>query len=113
MYKFKKVKALGLAACLLMIGQTEAQDRKAPAYPLITHNPNFSIWSTTDELNASTTEHWTGADHSLLGLIDVDGNIYRFMGKEEPNYKTILSTSDEKPYTVQYTEKTPTGDWSF
>ena len=102
----------GTLACFITVGQMQAQDRQAPAYPLITHNPNFSIWSTTDQLNVSTTKHWTEADHSLLGLMKVDGNIYRFMGKEEPNYKTILSTSDEKPYTVQYTETAPQGEWT-
>ncbi|WP_270087951.1 glutaminase family protein [Sphingobacterium sp. SYP-B4668] len=112
MNKLKRMNVWCFLCCMLAIGQVEAQQRKAPAYPLITHNPNFSIWSTTDQLNESTTKHWTDADHSLLGLINVDGNIYRFLGKEEPNYKTILNTSHDGPYTVQYSETKPHGDWT-
>lgn len=111
MNKLLRVTLCCLLACLSSFIDAHGQQRKAPAYPLITHNPNFSIWSMTDQLHASTTKHWTGADHSLLGLIHVDGTIYRFLGKEEPNYTTILPTAEEQAFSVQYTESRPQGDW--
>ena len=85
---------------------------RAPAYPLVTHNPNFSIWSMTDKLNEQPTKHWTGKDQSLLGIVKVDDKFYRFMGKDSKIYESVLPTSDEDTYTVAYSEQEPTGKWT-
>ncbi|HVK49298.1 MAG TPA: DUF4965 domain-containing protein [Pseudobacter sp.] len=73
-------KILSCVACFLLAGSLLAQ-RAAPAYPLITHDPYFSIWSATDTLAASPTTHWTGKSHALTGILKVDGQLYRFMGE--------------------------------
>ncbi len=60
-----------------------AQVSKMPAYPLITHDPYFSIWSFSDNANESNTRHWTGREHAILITADVDGVMYQLMGKKE------------------------------
>ena len=68
---------------------------RAPAVPLITVDPFFSVWSTADKLTDKPTTHWTDRSspiartdypveghrpNSMLGLVTVDGVTYRFMG---------------------------------
>lgn len=56
---------------------------RPPAVPLVTHDPYFSVWSTSDQLNGGTTRHWTGKEQPLRSEIFVDGKSFTLMG--EPN----------------------------
>jgi len=102
-----------LLSCLLFLSfVAKTQLQQAPAYPLITHDPYFSIWSFTDDITTSSTKHWTGFDQPLLGWLKVDGKVYRFLGKEDKVYQTIAPTTNESSYSVKYTETEPGAGWN-
>jgi hypothetical protein len=105
-------KILAFMAIALQSAGSISQELRAPAYPLITHDPYFSVWSVSDELTGSVTRHWTGTDQSLTGAIRVDGQWYRFMGQPDLDYQTVLPASDETNYDTRYTETAPAGDWT-
>lgn len=74
------MKRILVLLCLGITGYHVQAQQKAPAYPLITHDPYFSVWSATDTLYQSATVHWTGAQQALSGLVKVDGVTYRVLG---------------------------------
>ena len=83
---------------------------RAPAYPLVTVDPYFSGWSYTNNLYDDQVRHWTGKEFPLLGALRVDGETYRFLGKENLPLKPFLSTVREEKWTGKYTFEQPNGE---
>ena len=53
---------------------------RAPAIPLITVDPFFSVWSADSAINHSKTEHWSGKGNSIIGTVCIDGEKRLFLG---------------------------------
>ena len=84
---------------------------RAPSVPLVVSDPYFSIWSPYDKLNEGATEHWTNAKKPLLGALRVDGEVYRFMGKDKVNLVPIIPITDVERWEASYTRENPGNGW--
>ncbi len=54
---------------------------RMPSIPLITVDPYFSVW--TDNINGKPTTHWTAAENNIIGYVNIDGKVYRFLGDDD------------------------------
>jgi hypothetical protein len=88
-----------------------AQTLRPPAYPLLTHDPYFSVWSFQDELAGGPTKHWTGEPQALEGVVRVDGQAYQFLGQSAPTFRALVPTAEETPYPARYTFSQPAAGW--
>src|SRR5580658_8148277 len=86
----KSLSGFCVFSCLCLASAVGQQ--RVPATPLITHDPYFSIWSRTDDLTASNTSHWTGAEQPLTGIARIDGKPFRFMGREPEEIPAMHQT---------------------
>lgn len=71
-----------------------AQPFRAPAYPLITHDPSFSIWSFSDTLTSGDwPRHWSGYTKGLTSIVRVDDEPYLLMGAPQDALPKLTQTN--------------------
>lgn len=61
---------------------------RAPAIPLITHDPYFSVWSFSDRLTDGWPGHWTGHIRGLGGMARIDGKLWKWIGPAKSDAMT-------------------------
>jgi hypothetical protein len=83
---------LVIANCTAQLPQSPTAPLRAPATPLVVHDPYFSIWSMTDRLTGGPTRHWTGVRQGLTGILRVDGKNYRFLGEADNSIPALEET---------------------
>src|ERR1700756_3452522 len=83
---------LCVASAPLMGQENPGAALRAPATPLVVHDPYFSIWSTSDRLTDGPTRHWTGAQQELNGIVRIDSKNYRYLGNAERDIPALEET---------------------
>ncbi|MFD2966897.1 glutaminase family protein [Sphingobacterium bambusae] len=104
---------VAIASIGIAVGQESQNRLRAPAYPLVSIDPNVSAWSPSDQLYGSSVAHWSdNKPLPLLGAIKVGKTIYRFMGTEEIALVSLVPNGEDKAWEAKYTTVNPTGDWT-
>jgi hypothetical protein len=91
--------------------ESSMTELRAPAYPLITIDPYISAWSMTDILFEKPVQHWTGNTHSLIGALRVDGEVYRFLGKEDIPMEPVIVMAKDSIWQGRFVNEKPAEGW--
>ena len=87
-------------------------DLRLPSVPLVVNDPYFSVWSPYDKLTDGTTRHWTDKEMPLLGMLRVDGQVYRFLGaQQEYILSAIAPMADEERWEGMVSREVQRDGW--
>lgn len=84
---------------------------RVPAVPILTSDPFFSIWSSSDKLMDESVVHWCDQKRPLIGALRVDGKTYRFLGKNKLALESIIPMTDELLWEAAVTRHKPADGW--
>ena len=87
--------ALTVSSVAAVLHAQDIAPLRAPAVPLVTHDPYFSVWSFSDKLTDSWPRHWTGKTMGMCGLARIDGKAYRWCGPEPRDVPAMEQVSCE------------------
>ncbi|HTH53997.1 MAG TPA: DUF4965 domain-containing protein [Edaphobacter sp.] len=76
---------------------------RAPAVPLVTHDPFFSLWSMSDKLTDAPVKHWTEVAQPIIGLARIDGKTFRWMGTIPRGYFGMATVDPMEQTSVDIT----------
>ena len=68
------------------------------AVPLVTVDPYFNVWSMTDKLMHDHTRHWTTTINGMVGMIKIDGTVWRYMGRLNYGNRPFETKKEGKKY---------------
>lgn len=107
--------AILLAACSKSVpysDETIKNDLRVPAYPLLMLHPHLRLWSTTDQLTEKNMIFTNGKNLPFVGFLQVDGTMYRFMGRRELPMQAIATMAyDYESWEGKYTSLRPDEGW--
>lgn len=90
----------------------QSKKLRAPCVPLITNDPMLSVWSFADKLTDDVPRHWTGERQFITGSIAIDGEVFQFIGKLQPDNHRYVTEFPALPQ-VNVTVKAMTTVYTF
>src|ERR1700754_3920138 len=98
-----RINVTAMAASVAMCLSGVAQQHRAPAVPLVTNDPFFSLWSMSDNLTDTPVKHWTEVAQPISGLVRIDGKPYRWMGVIPRGYFGMPSVDAMEQTAIEIT----------